>query len=83
MAEYKAKKELLNGATYFGVGRDEFRVIWSSATQEELAYIYEEIDGGSNCVDKIEKSNKSNEENNTKGSNSKDKSINKQPSEEK
>ena len=55
MAAYKAK--IKDSATFFkGV-----RVRWNSATQEELAWVYEEVDNGSHYVEKINKKS-SNEE---------------------
>jgi len=59
MAEYKTKMK--GGATYFN-GR---RVRWESATQEELAWVYEECNNGSHFVEKINKKS-SNEESDTK-----------------
>jgi hypothetical protein len=59
MAEYKAKME--SGATFF----DGKRVRWESATQEELAWVYEEANNGSYYVEKINKK-LSNEESDTK-----------------
>tara|TARA_R110002020_G_scaffold225959_3_gene436298 strand:- start:7872 stop:8159 length:288 start_codon:yes stop_codon:yes gene_type:complete len=59
MAEYKAKYK--DSATFFkGV-----RVTWNSATQEELAWVYEEVDNGSHYVEKINKTS-SNEKSITK-----------------
>mgnify|MGYP003660739556 CR=1 FL=1 len=55
MAEYKAKMK--DAATRFG----GIRVRWNSATQEELAWVYEEVDNGSHYVEKINKKS-SNEE---------------------
>lgn len=46
MAEYKAK--LSSGATYKG----DFRIKWASATQEELAYAYEDL-GMTSMVEKL------------------------------
>ena len=45
MAEYKAK--LSAGTTYKG----DFKIKWAIATQEELAYAYEEL----SMTDKVEK----------------------------
>ena len=59
MAEYKAKMK--DAATRFG----GIRVRWNSATQEELAWVYEEVDNGSHYVEKINKKS-SNEESDTK-----------------
>lgn len=58
MAEYKAK---ISGATNFGGGKTDIIVNWESATQEQLAWVYEELDNGSHFVDKINKKS-SNEE---------------------
>ena len=55
MAEYKAK--IKGAATRFG----EVRVNWDTATQEELAWVYEEANNGSHYVEKINKKS-SNEE---------------------
>tara|TARA_R110000782_G_scaffold194245_1_gene283856 strand:- start:77 stop:367 length:291 start_codon:yes stop_codon:yes gene_type:complete len=57
MAEYKAKKQYEGAATRF----DGIRVNWSTATQEELAWVYEEVNNGSHYVEKINKKS-SNEE---------------------
>ena len=46
MAEYKAK--LSAGTTY----KDGFKIKWSIATQEELAYAYEEL-GMTSLVEKL------------------------------
>ena len=60
MAEYKKK---MKGATsHFG----NVRVNWDTATQEELAWVYEEVENGSHYVEKINKKS-SNEESDTKG----------------
>ena len=73
MAEYKAKMK--DSATFFkGV-----RVTWNRATQEELAWVYEEVENGSHYVEKINKKS-SNEEINTKVS--KKSSSNKKDSKE-
>jgi len=48
MATYKAK--LSSGRTYKG----DFSISWATATQEELAYAYEEA-GLSNLIEKITK----------------------------
>ena len=60
MAEYKAKMK--DSATIFG----GIRVHWNSATQEQLAWVYEEVENGSHYVEKINKKS-SNEESDTKG----------------
>ena len=74
MAEYKAKMK--DSATFFkGV-----RVTWNTATQDELAWVYEEIDNGSHYVEKINKTS-SNEKIITKVS--KKSSNNKKDSKEK
>jgi len=57
MSEYKAKKRYEGAATRF----DGIRVNWSTATQEELAWVYEEANNGSHYVEKINKKS-SNEE---------------------
>jgi len=76
MAEYKAK--IKGAANRFG----NIRIRWDSATQEELAWVYEEVKNGSNYVEKIDKTNKSNnEESPVKESKKKGKS-NKKDSEE-
>jgi hypothetical protein len=77
MANYKAKKQYENCATFFK-GR---RVRWESATEEELAWVYEEVENGSHYVEKIDKTNKSNNESTIKKSKKKSKS-NKKDSEE-
>tara|TARA_R110000772_G_scaffold174017_1_gene285921 strand:- start:394 stop:684 length:291 start_codon:yes stop_codon:yes gene_type:complete len=46
MAEYKAK--LLSGTTYKG----DFKIKWATATQEELAYAYEDL-GLTSRVEKL------------------------------
>ena len=46
MAEYKAK--LSGGTTYEG----EFKIKWAIATQEELAYAYEDL-GMTSLVEKL------------------------------
>ena len=48
MATYKAK--LSSGSTYKG----DFKITWATATQEELAYAYEEV-GLNNLIEKITK----------------------------
>jgi len=81
MAEYKAKDYLRvqGGASRIG----NIRIRWNSATQEELAWVYEEVENGSHYVEKIDKTNKSNNEESTiKKSNKKGKSS-KEVSEEK
>jgi hypothetical protein len=46
MAEYKAK--LSSGATYKG----DFKIRWANATQEELAYAYEDL-GLTDLIEKL------------------------------
>ena len=46
MAKYKAKK--LSGTSYKG----DFKIKWATATQEELAYAYEEL-GMTSLVEKL------------------------------
>ena len=48
MATYKAR--LSSGSTYKG----DFKITWATATQEELAYAYEEV-GLNNLIEKITK----------------------------
>jgi len=63
MAEYKVKDYLRikDGASRIG----NIRIRWNSATQEELAWVYEEVENGSHYVEKIDKTNKSNNEEST------------------
>jgi hypothetical protein len=61
MAEYKAKKVYLNGMANFGGGKNDIFINFSTATQEELAWVYEEANNGSHYVEKINKKS-SNEE---------------------
>jgi len=63
MAEYRFKKQYEGAATRF----KGLRVNWSTATQEILAWVYEEADNGSHYVEKINKKS-SNEESINKGS---------------
>jgi|TARA_Y100000592_G_scaffold99321_1_gene174939 hypothetical protein len=62
MANYKVKKEFKNTATYFG----NVRVRWEDATDETLAWVYEEAKNGSHYVEKIDKINKSYEKSDSK-----------------
>lgn len=78
MAEYKVKKSFLGSSTNFGGGKEDKRVDWSTATQEELAYVYEEVNNGSHYVEKINK--KPSDESTKKSS---EKSSNKKNSKEK
>jgi hypothetical protein len=59
MAEYKAKMK--DSASFF----NGVRIRWNTATQEELAWVYEEVDNGSHYVEKINKKS-SNEESTAK-----------------
>tara|TARA_R100001163_G_scaffold64502_1_gene58901 strand:+ start:1479 stop:1748 length:270 start_codon:yes stop_codon:yes gene_type:complete len=54
MAEYKAKQS--SGTTYKG----DFKIKWATATQDELAYAYEEL-GLTSLVEKISTTTKKNE----------------------
>ncbi len=74
MANYSVKKTYKGTGTSFYGG---YFVRWNDATQEELAHIYEEIDGGKLYVDKIEKTNQSNEKSTVKEANKKSKSVKK------
>jgi len=56
MATYKAK--LSSGSTYKG----DFKITWATATQEELAYAYEEV-GLNNLIEKITKTKDESEKN--------------------
>ena len=71
MASYSVKEKYKGTGTSFYGGNF---VRWDEATQEELAHIYEEIDGGKLYVDKLEKTKKSNEESTVKESTKKSKS---------
>ncbi len=54
MAEYKAK--LSAGTTYKG----DFKIKWATATQEELAYAYEDL-GLTSLVEKLSTTTKKDE----------------------
>ena len=54
MAEYKAKQS--SGTTYKG----GFKIKWETATQEELAYAYEEL-GLTSLVEKLSTTTKKDE----------------------
>ena len=70
MANYKVKKQYKDTATYFkGV-----RVHWNTATEEQLAWVYEEVDNGYLYVEKTDKTNKSNNESTVKKSKKESKS---------
>jgi hypothetical protein len=61
MANYKVKKQYKDTATFFkGV-----RIDWNNASEEQIAWVYEEVDNGSHYVEKIDKTNKSNNEEST------------------
>ena len=64
MATYKAK--LSSGRTYKG----DFSISWEKATQEELAYAYEEA-GLSNLIEKITKTKDESEKTSKKKSSKK------------
>lgn len=79
MANYKVKKQYENCASFFkGV-----RVDWNNASEEQIAWVYEEVENGSHYVEKIDKTNKSNNEESTiKESKKKGKSSKKDSEEE-
>jgi len=64
MATYKAK--LSSGTTYKG----DFSISWATATQEELAYAYEEA-GLNNLIEKITKTKDESEKTSKKKSSKK------------
>jgi hypothetical protein len=64
MATYKAK--LSSGSTYKG----GFKITWATATQEELAYAYEEV-GLNNLIEKITKTKDESEKTSKKKSSKK------------
>jgi len=64
MATYKAK--LSSGSTYKG----DFKITWATATQEELAYAYEEV-GLNNLIEKITKTKDESEKTSKKKSSKK------------
>jgi|TARA_R100001463_G_scaffold56773_3_gene108927 hypothetical protein len=74
MAKYSIKEKYKGLATSF---YDGLFVRWDNVSQEELAHIYEEVNGGKSFVNKIEKTKKSNEESTIKASNKKTKSTKK------
>lgn len=65
MAKYKIKESFIGGKTIFSGGRV---VSWAGdMAQEELAHLFEEVNGGATFIDKIGKSTKkSNEESSIK-----------------
>ena len=73
MANYKIKEKYIGSATGLN---PKYIVRWGNQSQEELSYIYEELNG-SKYIDKLEKTKKSNEESTVKKSNKKTKSIKK------
>jgi hypothetical protein len=64
MATYKAK--LSSGRTYKG----DFSISWAKATQEELAYAYEEV-GLNNLIEKLTKTKDESEKTSKKKSSKK------------
>jgi hypothetical protein len=64
MATYKAR--LSSGSTYKG----DFKITWATATQEELAYAYEEV-GLNNLIEKITKTKDESEKTSKKKSSKK------------
>jgi hypothetical protein len=64
MATYKAK--LSSGSTYKG----DFKITWATATQEELAYAYEEV-GLNNLIEKLTKTKDESEKTSKKKSSKK------------
>ncbi len=64
MATYKAR--LSSGSTYKG----DFKITWANATQEELAYAYEEV-GLNNLIEKITKTKDESEKTSKKKSSKK------------
>jgi len=84
MAEYKIKESFIGGKTIFSGGRV---VSWAGdMAQEELAYLFEDVNGGATFIEKIGKSTKkSNEESSikeSKKSDSKKKDISKKDDKE-
>ena len=73
MANFKIKELYVGSATKF---KENYVVRWGNQSQEELAYIYEELNG-SGYIDKLEKTKKSNEESTVKESVKKSKSTKK------
>ncbi len=73
MASYKIKEKYIGSATGFN---PKYTVRWGNQSQEELSYIYEELNG-SKYIIKLEKTKKSNEESTIKASNKKTKSTKK------
>ena len=64
MATYKAR--LSSGSTYKG----DFKITWATATQEELAYAYEEV-GLNNLIEKLTKTKDESEKTSKKKSSKK------------
>jgi len=54
MAEYKVKQKYIGTATSLYSG---YFVRWDNASQEELAHVYENINGGKSFVSKSDKTN--------------------------
>lgn len=52
MANYKVKENYKGTGTSFHGG---YFIRWDNASQEELAHIYEDINGGKSFVDKLDK----------------------------
>jgi hypothetical protein len=77
MAKYEVKKKWLGGglATGFSDGNGTtFKIGWDNASQEDLALVYEEFNGGDTFINKID--------NSSEKSNSKAKKPSKDKSEE-
>jgi hypothetical protein len=77
MAKYEVKKKWTGdglSTTFLGSGRDNLIVSWDNASQEDLALVYEEFNGGVAFINKID--------NSSEKSNSKAKKPSKDKSEE-
>lgn len=73
MAKYEVKKEWLDKGlnSTFSDGNGKTLVVnWDKATQEDLALVYEEFNGGSNFINKT---NKTSEKTNSKKAKESDK----------
>lgn len=59
MAQYEVKKEWLGkglGSKFSNGTGNSVKIGWDNATQEELAYVYEEFNSGDTFINKINKS---------------------------
>ena len=64
MAKYEVKKEWLGkglGSKFSDGAGNSVKIGWDNATQEELAYVYEEFNSGDTFINKISKSSEKTE----------------------